>query len=110
MRRTRTEEHRDPSLQRSKSAHTAKIRRVRPKSIDTRRRMFKPLVALAALVAVSLHPLALARDSQLPPAVLRVMNRVGIPAKNLSIYVRDANTNEVVLEVNDNQPRSPASV
>ncbi len=38
------------------------------------------------------------------------MNRVGIPAKNVSIYVRDANTNEVVLEVNDNLPRSPASV
>ncbi len=72
--------------------------------------MLKPLVALAALVAIAFHPLALARDSQLPPAVLRVMNRVGIPAKNLSIYVRDANTNEVVLEVNDNQPRSPASV
>lgn len=72
--------------------------------------MLKPLVALAALVAVVFHPLALARDSQLPPAVLRVMNRVGIPTKNVSIYVREANTNEVVLEVNDEQPRSPASV
>lgn len=72
--------------------------------------MLNLLVALAALVAIGFHPHALARDSQLPPAVLRVMNRVGIPAKNLSIYVRDANTNEVVLEVNDNQPRSPASV
>ncbi|WP_129776345.1 D-alanyl-D-alanine carboxypeptidase/D-alanyl-D-alanine endopeptidase [Peristeroidobacter soli] len=72
--------------------------------------MLKPLVALAALVAVAFHPLALARDSQLPPAVLRVMNNVGIPAKGVSIYVRDANTNEVVLGINDNQPRSPASV
>lgn len=72
--------------------------------------MLKPLIALAALYAIVFHPLALARDSQLPPAVSRVMNRVGIPAKNVSIYVRDANTNEVVLEVNDNQPRSPASV
>ena len=38
------------------------------------------------------------------------MNRVGIPARNISVYVRDAGTNEVVLEVNDDQPRSPASV
>ena len=72
--------------------------------------MLKPLVALAALFALVFHPLARARDSQLPPAVLRVMNRVGIPTKSVSIYVRDANTNEVVLEVNDSQPRSPASV
>lgn len=72
--------------------------------------MLKSLIALAALFAVAFHPLALARDSQLPPAVLRVMSRVGIPAKNVSIYVRDANTNEAVLGVNDNQPRSPASV
>src|SRR5688572_13883617 len=72
--------------------------------------MLKTLVALVALIAAAFHPLARARDSQLPPAVQRVMNKVGIPAKNLSIYVRDAGTNEVVLEVNDNQPRSPASV
>lgn len=72
--------------------------------------MLKPLVALVALAAVVVHPLALARDSQLPPAVARVMTRVGIPARNVSIYVRDANTNAVVLQVNDDQPRSPASV
>lgn len=72
--------------------------------------MPKTLVALSALFALVFHPLALARDSPLPPAVLRVMTRAGIPTKNVSIYVRDANTNEVVLGVNDNQPRSPASV
>jgi D-alanyl-D-alanine carboxypeptidase/D-alanyl-D-alanine-endopeptidase (penicillin-binding protein 4) len=72
--------------------------------------MLKILIALPALYALVFHPLALARDSQLPPAVLRVMNRVGIPAKSVSIYVRDANTNEIVLQVNDDQPRSPASV
>lgn len=38
------------------------------------------------------------------------MNRATIPTRNVSIYVRDAGTNEVVLEVNDDQPRSPASV
>jgi serine-type D-Ala-D-Ala carboxypeptidase/endopeptidase (penicillin-binding protein 4) len=66
--------------------------------------------ALLALAASAFSPLTHARDSQLPPAVQRVMSRVGIPARNVSIYVRDAGTNEVVLEVNDNQPRSPASV
>ena len=72
--------------------------------------MSKLLAASIALAALAFHSLALARDSQLPPAVQRVMNRVGIPASGVSIYVRDANSNEVVLEVNDNQPRSPASV
>jgi D-alanyl-D-alanine carboxypeptidase/D-alanyl-D-alanine-endopeptidase (penicillin-binding protein 4) len=67
-------------------------------------------VALVALAAALFAPPAPARDSQLPPAVLQVMKRVGIPASGLSIYVRDANTDEVVLQVNDNQPRSPASV
>jgi D-alanyl-D-alanine carboxypeptidase/D-alanyl-D-alanine-endopeptidase (penicillin-binding protein 4) len=72
--------------------------------------MPKPLLALVALFAIVLHLPALARDSQLPPAVARAMERAGIPAKNLSIYVRDANTNEVVLEIGADQPRSPASV
>ena len=72
--------------------------------------MLKPLAALAALAAFAFLSPAHARDSQLPPSVLRVMNRVGIPPGNVSIYVRDANSNAVVLEVNDNQPRSPASV
>lgn len=75
--------------------------------------MLKTLAAPAAIIALAaftFQPPARARDSQLPPAVQRVMNRVGIPARNVSIYVRDASSNEVILEVNDNQPRSPASV
>lgn len=35
---------------------------------------------------------------------------MGIPARNVSIYVRDASSNEVILSVNEDQPRSPASV
>jgi D-alanyl-D-alanine carboxypeptidase/D-alanyl-D-alanine-endopeptidase (penicillin-binding protein 4) len=66
--------------------------------------------AIFALAAFGVQPLAYARDSQLPPAVQRVMSRVGIPARNVSIYVRDAGSNEVVLAINDDQPRSPASV
>ncbi|MET0533846.1 MAG: D-alanyl-D-alanine carboxypeptidase/D-alanyl-D-alanine-endopeptidase [Steroidobacter sp.] len=65
--------------------------------------------AIIAFTALASSP-ALARDSQLPPAVQRVMARAGIPTKNVSIYVRDAGSNEVILEVNDNLPRSPASV
>jgi D-alanyl-D-alanine carboxypeptidase/D-alanyl-D-alanine-endopeptidase (penicillin-binding protein 4) len=76
--------------------------------------MLKTLAALAAIVislaAIAIPPLAHARDPQLPPAVQRVMSRVGIPTRNVSIYVRDAGTNEVIIELNDNQPRSPASV
>ena len=72
--------------------------------------MLKPLAALAAFSALAFLPHAHARDSQLPPAVQRTMNRLGIPARNVSIYVRDAGTNEVAIELNDNQPRSPASV
>jgi D-alanyl-D-alanine carboxypeptidase/D-alanyl-D-alanine-endopeptidase (penicillin-binding protein 4) len=72
--------------------------------------MLKPLAGLAALVALAFHSIAHAREAQLPPAVQRAMNRVGIPARNVSIYVRDAGSNEVIVELNDNQPRSPASV
>jgi D-alanyl-D-alanine carboxypeptidase/D-alanyl-D-alanine-endopeptidase (penicillin-binding protein 4) len=68
------------------------------------------LAALAALAAFALHSPAHARDSQLPPAVQRAMNGVGIPARGVSIYVRDAGTNEVVLELGSDTPRSPASV
>jgi D-alanyl-D-alanine carboxypeptidase/D-alanyl-D-alanine-endopeptidase (penicillin-binding protein 4) len=75
--------------------------------------MPRTLAASAAsfvLAALAIQPPAHARDSQLPPAVQRVMGRMGIPARNLSIYVRDAGSNEVVLSVNEDQPRSPASV
>jgi D-alanyl-D-alanine carboxypeptidase/D-alanyl-D-alanine-endopeptidase (penicillin-binding protein 4) len=75
--------------------------------------MRKTLAASAAILvfaAFAVQPPAHARDSQLPPAVQRVMNRVGIQARNVSIYVRDAGSNEVVLAINENQPRSPASV
>jgi len=110
MRGTGTEEHRGPTLQRPTGDTLLKFGRCSKSFGLTSPRMLKPLVALVALIAVAVHPLALARDSQPPPAVLRVMNRVGIPARNVSVYVRDANTNEVVLGINDNQPRSPASV
>jgi D-alanyl-D-alanine carboxypeptidase/D-alanyl-D-alanine-endopeptidase (penicillin-binding protein 4) len=46
----------------------------------------------------------------LPPAVTRAMSSAGVPARDVSIYVRDAGTNEVVAELGSDTPRSPASV
>ncbi len=37
------------------------------------------------------------------------MTSAGIPAEHVSIYVRDAGTNEVLVDLSANQPRSPAS-
>lgn len=47
--------------------------------------------------------------AQLPPAVARAMNQSGVPAKNVSIFVRDASTNQTIVELNADTPRSPAS-
>jgi serine-type D-Ala-D-Ala carboxypeptidase/endopeptidase (penicillin-binding protein 4) len=64
------------------------------------------LVFLAALVGSPLH----ARNvAQLPPAVTRAMSQSGVPASHVSIYVRDASTNETIAELNSDTPRSPAS-
>jgi D-alanyl-D-alanine carboxypeptidase/D-alanyl-D-alanine-endopeptidase (penicillin-binding protein 4) len=69
--------------------------------------MFRRFFALGALAAIALPAAAL--DAQLPPAVTRAMAGAGIPARDVSIYVRDAGTNEVVVELAADTPRSPAS-
>jgi serine-type D-Ala-D-Ala carboxypeptidase/endopeptidase (penicillin-binding protein 4) len=71
--------------------------------------MIKPSFALVAFTAISLPAYAYARDAQLPPAVTRAMSSVGVPARDVSIYVRDAGTNEVVVDLGSDTPRSPAS-
>ena len=72
--------------------------------------MSKRLLSLTALLAVSFGPCAYARNTaQLPPAVSRAMSQSGVPASHLSIYVQDAATNEPVVELNSDTPRSPAS-
>jgi D-alanyl-D-alanine carboxypeptidase/D-alanyl-D-alanine-endopeptidase (penicillin-binding protein 4) len=45
----------------------------------------------------------------LPPNVLRTLQSAQIPSSSVSVYVRDANTDEVVLEHAADLPRSPAS-
>jgi D-alanyl-D-alanine carboxypeptidase/D-alanyl-D-alanine-endopeptidase (penicillin-binding protein 4) len=69
----------------------------------------RPLVLLALFIC-AIEPSAAARSlAQLPPAVTRAMNQSGVPPKNVSIYVQDANTNETVVDLNADTPRSPAS-
>jgi D-alanyl-D-alanine carboxypeptidase/D-alanyl-D-alanine-endopeptidase (penicillin-binding protein 4) len=46
---------------------------------------------------------------QLPPAVAHALEQVGIPVRDVSIYVRDANTKEIVVDQLIDAPRSPAS-
>jgi D-alanyl-D-alanine carboxypeptidase/D-alanyl-D-alanine-endopeptidase (penicillin-binding protein 4) len=65
------------------------------------------VTALAALLALGTH--GLVQGAQLPPAVSRAMAQVGVPASHVSIYVRDAGTNEVVVDLASDTPRSPAS-
>lgn len=69
--------------------------------------MHKAVSALATLTLFATA--ALAREATLPPAVSRAMAQFGIPAANLSIYVRDANSEDVVIALNADRPRSPAS-
>jgi serine-type D-Ala-D-Ala carboxypeptidase/endopeptidase (penicillin-binding protein 4) len=65
--------------------------------------------ALVALLAMRAAP-ALAREPQLPPAVARALARHAVPAEHVSIYVRDASANEIALEHEADQGRSPASI
>jgi D-alanyl-D-alanine carboxypeptidase/D-alanyl-D-alanine-endopeptidase (penicillin-binding protein 4) len=67
------------------------------------------LCAPAALIA-SLCLSVPAEGAQLPPAVARAMSSAGVPARDVSIYVRDAGTNEVIVDLGIDTPRSPASV
>ncbi len=66
--------------------------------------------AWCALLLCSIGTPVVARNvAQLPPAVTRAMNQSGVPARNVSIFVQNAATNETVVELNANTPRSPAS-
>lgn len=60
-------------------------------------------------LAVLGAPHAVADVDPLPPNVMSALQRAQIPASNVSIYVRDAHTDEVILEHGADTPRSPAS-
>lgn len=73
---------------------------------------FTPALAgiSAVLAAFFPGPITYARDAlQLPPSITRAMSRAGVPASHVSIYVRDAGTDEAVIDLNGDRPRSPAS-
>ena len=76
--------------------------------------MPKSATALHALTAFAIALSALscaveARNTLPAPAVTRVMDEVGVPAAHVSIYVRDASSGEVLVDLNGAEPRSPAS-
>lgn len=67
------------------------------------------VVLLSVLAAMPCMP-GHARDTpRLPPSLVRAMQGAGIPERNISIVVRDAATDEAVIELNAAQARSPAS-
>jgi D-alanyl-D-alanine carboxypeptidase/D-alanyl-D-alanine-endopeptidase (penicillin-binding protein 4) len=63
------------------------------------------LLSLGCTVALA----ARASEATLPAAVSRAMQSAGIPAGSVSIYVREANTNEIIVAAAADVPRSPAS-
>ena len=66
--------------------------------------------AFIALLCFFCAVWAHAREIPLPPAVSRAMERVHVPPRSVSVYVRDAATNEVVVDSLADEPRSPASI
>jgi len=46
---------------------------------------------------------------QLPPAVMRSLEQYNLPAGSISVYVQNARTDEIVLALNSETPRKPAS-
>lgn len=71
---------------------------------------FLQLLPMSLLAAMMLALPAHARDTpQLPPVLVKAMRQAGIPERNVSILVRDAATDEPLIELNAAQPRSPAS-
>lgn len=69
------------------------------------------VVALLALAFAALIPVESVRADvpQLPPAVTRALARADIPADSVSLYVREANSDEVLVALNEEAARSPAS-
>jgi D-alanyl-D-alanine carboxypeptidase/D-alanyl-D-alanine-endopeptidase (penicillin-binding protein 4) len=66
-----------------------------------------PLCGFALLLQA---PSVLARETtQLPPAVNSALEQNGIPTKDLSVFVQDARTDEILMAHNSDMPRQPAS-
>ncbi len=65
---------------------------------------------LVTLLALCVTRHAAARNTtQLPPVVTRALEQYGIPQSSLSVFVQDARTDEIILALNSDLPRKPAS-
>lgn len=72
-------------------------------------RLFRALL-VTVMGAAGAMPLAVARDTPpLPPAVLRSIQQHRIPAGSVSLFVKNVRTDEVMLALNADIPRQPAS-
>ena len=70
--------------------------------------VLRTIVAAVALALSSLG--SQARDTtQLPPLVTHALEQYGIPSKDLSVFVQDVHTDEVLIAHNSDVPRQPAS-
>jgi D-alanyl-D-alanine carboxypeptidase/D-alanyl-D-alanine-endopeptidase (penicillin-binding protein 4) len=64
----------------------------------------------AMLLAFCSMDTASARNiAQLPPAVIHALEEYRIPQSGLSVFIQDARTDEVILALNGDLPRKPAS-
>jgi D-alanyl-D-alanine carboxypeptidase/D-alanyl-D-alanine-endopeptidase (penicillin-binding protein 4) len=74
------------------------------------KRLRAPLARCLLCVASLLSGLpAHGRDAPLPPVVAKAIKESGIPASAVSIYVRSANSDDVLVAHNADTSRSPAS-
>jgi D-alanyl-D-alanine carboxypeptidase/D-alanyl-D-alanine-endopeptidase (penicillin-binding protein 4) len=67
------------------------------------------LLAITLLASLASLVTEARTNTPLPPTVARALEQAKIPGSNVSIYVRKANTDEVVIEYNADVLRSPAS-
>lgn len=62
-----------------------------------------------AAIATKPHQRKMHANNDLPKSLLKVLKKYKIPQKNISIYVRDLNSNNVLLNHNIHKLRNPAS-
>ena len=73
-------------------------------------RLLRLALTPAALFIMCPASTALARNtSQLPPVVIRALEQYRIPQSSLSVFVQDVRSNEIILALNSDAPRKPAS-
>jgi serine-type D-Ala-D-Ala carboxypeptidase/endopeptidase (penicillin-binding protein 4) len=65
---------------------------------------------LTIVMLLLLAPIGEARDAlTLPPTVSRIMEKRGVPADALSVWIEEVDSDQVMLQLNADHPRTPAS-